>query len=418
MPESLARHWRLDLEVIQLNHGSYGGVPTAVLDAQSRVRDEMEADLTLYYMERLTPALERSRAALAPFMACDADDLAFVTNASQGVATIFSNVPLTTGDEVLVSHHEYASCLHQLHRDAYVRGFTVSSADLPFPLPANANDAARAITDGLLNAVNERTKLVLLSWITSSSAVVFPAESITRAIKAKAPHCRVLIDAAHAPGQIPIDLRALEAAGVDYLTGNLHKWVCAPKSSAFIWIRRGLHETGSATPSGAFEPLTLSSRAGYTPSNVSRLHHLFDYPATADFSAWAVVPEALDTMCAIGDELAGASGLQGWAALRAHNNDLCRRARDLLCEAVNAEPPVPDALLAHMAVIPLPPLKNPPATINSDPLWRRLRNEHGIQAPVWVQPGVDLRCLRISAQAYNGIGQYERLATLLSDSIG
>ncbi|MEL7472397.1 MAG: aminotransferase class V-fold PLP-dependent enzyme [Planctomycetota bacterium] len=417
MPRSLARHWGLDPEVIQLNHGSYGGTPLAVLEAQSRVRAEMEADLTRYYMEGLTPALQRSRAALAAFLDADAEDLVFVVNASQGAATVFANVPLGPGDEVLVSHHEYASCLHQLERDAHVRGFTVTSADVPFPLPPNADEARADIERAIVSRVTDRTRLVLLSWITSSSAIVMPIEPIVRAIRARAPECRVLIDAAHAPGQIPIDMKALESIGVDYLTGNLHKWVGAPKSSAFVWVRRGLHASGSATPSGAFEPLTMSSRAGHTPEGLSRLHHLFDYTATADFSAWAVVPETLDTMRAIGDELDDPSGLKGWGALRAHNNELCRWGRDLICNAVDAEPPVPDDLLAHMAVVVLAPIERDASTINGDPLWARLRHEHGIQVPVWVQPGVDLRCLRISCQAYNEICDYERLAAALRDEM-
>lgn len=406
MPSPVAHHWRLDPEVTQLNHGSYGGAPVAVLGAQRRVRDEMEADLTRYYMERLTPALHRARAALADFLDADAADLAFVINASLGAATIFANVPLGPGDEVLVSHHEYASCLHQLERDARIRGFRLVHADIPFPLPKDDAEARAAVIDALTDRAGERTRLALVSWITSATAAVFPAEDIARALKARAPECRVVIDAAHAPGQIPVSLRALERAGVDYLTGNLHKWVCAPKGSAFLYVRRDLQPQ--------LRPLIISHGANSPRNDRSRFRLEADWLGTLDPSPWLAVPAALDFVRNIVP-----GGLHG---LREHNRDLVLAGRRLLCEALGVEPPAPESMIGSIASVPLPAFDGSPEPNGCwrDPLHRSLV-ERNIEVPTMFWPQAPERLLRISAQAFNTLEQYERLAaevmTLLPSTV-
>ena len=388
-PSEYAKHWALDPSVAFLNHGSYGAAPKAVLESQRRWQDTMEAEPVRFFTAELPEALVTTRARLAAFLGCDTDGLVMVPNATLGVATALLSAPLGPGDEIIVNHHEYASCLNEIERDARRRGYGVRTAAIPFPI-AHADQAF----DAIMGAVTPSTRLVLLSWVSSATALVMPVEQIVRELRGRG--IMSLIDAAHAPGQVKMDLSAL---GADFVTGNLHKWVCAPKGSGFLWIAPRHRE--------ATQPLALSSRAGWMPEGGNRLHHLFDYVGTADYTAWLAIPDALDTMSSM---LPG-----GWDAVRAHNNTLLREAHTLICDALGAEPSAPDAMLAHMASIPLPPLQSEsgPPPDWGDPLWIVLKDKYGIQVPVWTSGGLGVRILRLSAQIYNSTEQYEHLAEAL-----
>lgn len=374
-----------------LNHGSYGAATARVLGVQHAWRDRMDAEPVRFFTKELPKGLAYARRSLAEFLGCDTDGLVFQPNATIGVATALASVDLGEGDEVVVNRHEYASCLNEIERESRRRGFAVRVAEIPFPI-RSSDEAYEAV----MAAVSGRTRLVLLSWVTSATALVLPVERLVAELRRRG--VISLVDAAHAPGQVEMNIAAL---GADYVTGNLHKWVCAPKGSGFLWIAPEHRER--------VEPLALSSRAAWVPEGGNRLHHVFDYVGTNDYTPWLAIPEALNEL---GSMLPG-----GWGELRERNRSMCLEARDIVCGAIGAEPPAPDDMIAHIASITLPPLKGEPPPDWGDPLWLELQERHAIQVPVWTSSALGVRALRLSAQLYNTPEQFEYLARVLPGAL-
>ena len=260
----------------------------------------------------------------------------------------------------------------------------------------------------MLGAVTPRTRLALISHVTSTTGLVFPAVELVRELDARG--VDTLLDAAHAPGMTPLDLGAMGAA---YVTANAHKWLCAPKGAGFLHIREDRRMTGGRP---AIRPLVTSHGANDRTPGLSPFRAEYDWVGTADPSAALSIPAALEFMAAL---LPG-----GWPELMAANRRLAIAGRDLLCAALEIDPPAPDAMIGSMAAVPLPDDLAPGVR----DLNMTLYDTHRIEVPVQAWPvdaalgrGVDPdtaarpRVLRISAQRYNHIGQYERLASVLRD---
>src|SRR3990170_4725112 len=241
----LAAHWSLDPDVVFLNHGSFGACPTPVLEAQRAWRDRLESEPGGFMVDELEPALDMARARVATFLRADPDDLAFVHNATSGVNAVLRSLRFAPGDEILAADHEYNACLNAARFVAERDGARLVVAALPFPVAGPGE-----IVERVLAAVTPRTRLALLSHVTSPTAVVLPVAELARELAARG--VEVLVDGAHAPGMLPVDLRALETSGVAYWTGNLHKWTCAPKGAAILWVRRDRQ--------AAIRPLTIAGR--------------------------------------------------------------------------------------------------------------------------------------------------------------
>src|SRR6185295_838133 len=229
-PDDFRRHWQLDPSVAFLNHGSFGACPRAVLDAQDAWRARLEAEPVRFMNIELEPGLDVARAAVGAFVGCDPDDVAFVPNATTGVNTVVRSLDLSPGDELLTTDHVYNACRNVLHAVADKARARVVVAAVPFPLKS-----ADVVVESVVGHVTPRTKLALLDHVTSPTGLVFPvlrlvAELANRGVAS-------LVDGAHAPGMLPLDLRTLGAA---YYTGNFHKWTCAPKGAAMLWVRRDL----------------------------------------------------------------------------------------------------------------------------------------------------------------------------------
>jgi isopenicillin-N epimerase len=209
----------------------------------------------------------------------------------------------------------------------------------------------------------------------------------------------VLLDSAHAPGMVPLDVRAL---GASYVTGNFHKWVCAPKGAAFLHVRRDRQ--------AEMVPWVTSHGRNAPLGKHSRFRLEFEWTGTDDPSAWLSVPKAIEF---VGD-LGG-----GWDAVRAHNHELAVRGRDLLCATLGTAPPAPDAMLGSLASLPLPPARaaRTLGAFDVDPLQKRLFDESRIEVPVHTWPTSPQRLVRISAQLYNTEDQYERLAAALARAL-
>ncbi|MBK7403900.1 MAG: aminotransferase class V-fold PLP-dependent enzyme [Phycisphaerales bacterium] len=393
-PSRHARHWLLNPEIAFLNHGSYGACPRPVLDAQDRYRDEMERELVKFFMIDVEPLLDRARQAVADFVGCDLQGLAFLPNVTQAVATVIDNLELRQGDEILVNDHEYSACISTFTKAAKRSGAHVVKASIPFPTPS-----ADAIHDAVMSAVTPRTRIALLSHITSPTALVFPIARLVESLRARG--IETLIDGAHAPGQIPLDIRAINP---HYYTANLHKWPSCPKGTAFLWVHPERRE--------GFEPLALSARAHLTRADRDRFRCLFDYIGTDDYTGFLAIPDALEFMGA----------LEGsWDALRNRNHTLALEGRRILCDALGCDPATPDDLVGTMATVIVPGAGLPSGGTApgkyEDPLQERLVANHRIQVPVWSLPSQGRRLLRISCQAYNSREQYEYLARALKQEL-
>jgi len=383
----LAALWPLERGIAFLNHGSFGACPAEVLRHQAALRAEMEAEPVRFLSRELDGRLDAARDALAAFVGANGDDLAFVTNATGGVNAVLRSLAFAAGDELLTTDHAYNACRNTLDFVAARSGARVVVVTIPFPV-GSPDDVVEAV----LARVTPRTRLALVDHVTSPTALILPIERLSAELGRRG--VDVLVDGAHAPGMVPLNLAAL---GVAYYGGNCHKWLCAPKGSAFLWVRRDRQ--------AAVHPLTISHGANAVRPDRSRFRLEFDWTGTSDPTAWLTVPKAIEY---VGSLLPG-----GWPAVMARNRALAREARDLLCAAVGTATPCPDAMLGSLASVPLPDGTTEVAWRRPDPLQRRLFDGWGIEVPVMSWPAAPRRLIRVSAQLYNHREQYERLAEAL-----
>ena len=300
-PSPFAIHWDLDPDVVFLNHGSFGGCPRVVLDEQRRLQRELESEPVRFLHRELEDRLDPVRAELAAFVDCDADDLAFVRNATEGVNTVLRSLQFVAGDELLTIDHEYNASRNALQFAADRHGACVTTAKVPFPLRS-----PQQVVDAVLAAVTDRTRLLLIDHITSPTGLVLPIEPIVKALAARG--IDTLVDGAHGPGMVPLSLRNLGAA---YYTGNCHKWLCTPKGSALLFVRRDRQER--------IRPLAISHGANSARRDRSRFRLEFDFTGTFDPTPWLCIPTALRFLSGL---LPG-----GMVALQQHNRGLALRAR-------------------------------------------------------------------------------------------
>ncbi|MEN9800337.1 MAG: hypothetical protein RL653_4034 [Pseudomonadota bacterium] len=371
--------WTLSPSITYLNHGSYGATPRVVQQAQSRLRDELESGPVHFMGKRLEPLLDAARARLAGLVGARTDDLVFVPNATHGVNAVLRSLAFGPGDELLTTDHAYNACRNALDEVAARTGARVTVARLPWPLTSRGG-----VVDAVVGAFTPRTRLLLLDHVTSPTAAVLPVERLVP--EARARGIFTLVDGAHAPGMVPLALTALDA---DAYTGNCHKWLCAPKGAAFLWV--------APRHQSSLRPLATSHGRNSPRTDRSRFQLEFDWTGTADPTAALCLPAALDFLEGL---LPG--GLPG---LMAHNAALARTGRDTLARALGVEPPVADELLGSMAALPLPPGDAPAL---HDALY-----DAGFEVPVIPFPAAPSRLVRISAQAYNRPSEYEALAAAL-----
>ena len=390
-PECPPEFWPLDPNITFLNHGSFGSCPRPVSEFQRAIRDLLERQPIQFLVRELEPRLDAARAELARFVGADPDNLVFVPNATTGVNAVLRSIPLSAGDEILVTDHEYNACRNAVNYAAERAQARVVVAAIPFPLPEPAG-----VVERLLEQVSSRTRLAVIDHVTSQTGLVLPIEAIVCALASRG--IDILVDGAHAPGMVPLNLESLGAA---YYTGNCHKWICAPKGAGFLHVRRDRQ--------ALVRPLVISHGANSPRTDRSRFQIEFAWTGTHDPSAFLSVPEALRVM---GAQLPG-----GWPELMRRNRALVLAARRELCEALRIPPPCPEEMIGALASLPMPDAPEaPPSTspLYLDPLQDRLLERHGIEVPFIPWPAWPKRLLRISAQLYNALPQYKRLATALT----
>jgi isopenicillin-N epimerase len=395
----MRRHWRLEPDLAFLNHGGFGACPIPVLEHQAAWRDRLEAQPVRFLARELEDHLDRARARVAAFLGAEPETVAFVPNATTAVATVLASIRLRAGDEILATDHEYNATLNAAHRVAADAGARVVIAHVPFP-PASAAQAV----DALLAAVSQRTRLALVSHVTSATALIMPIAEIVAALRERG--VETLVDGAHAAGMLPLDLGAIGAA---WYAANGHKWLCGPKSSAVLVAR--------PDKLAALRPLVTSHGANDDRPGRSRFRLEFDWTGTSDPTPQLTLPFAIDWL----ERLVPG----GWPAIRSANHAGLLEARDRLAEVVRADGQVPPQMIGSMVTMPLPidPRDEPAAAA----LQLALADDDGVEVPItaWPvraarEPGAPPRAmlLRVSWQLYNEPWELDRLVAALASRLG
>jgi isopenicillin-N epimerase len=360
----------LDSAVSYLNHGAFGVAPVPVQRVQTRLRDEVESNPHRFFTRGLAERLAHARRHVAGFFGADPDHTALVPNTSFGICVVLGSLGLGTGDEVLTTDHGYGTVEYA------VDALGVRRRMVPVPLTAGADDLVAAVADA---AIPGRTRLVIVDLITSSTARLVPVAQLVKTLRDKG--IPVLVDGAHGPGAVALDVAAL---GADFFVGTVHKWAFAPRGTAILTVADQWRDR--------IRPLVASwSHPDGYPANV-------EYAGTLDYTAWLAAPTGLFTMRTLGPE-----------RVRVHNDALARYGQHVLGGALGLDPdalPDPGGPLP-MRLIPLP------TNGWSDPeqasrLRQRISDE--LRTEVAVNSWHGRLLLRVCAQVYNRPDEYERLA--------
>ena len=386
--------WSLDPDVLHLNHGSFGACPSQILEQQTLLRQQMESNTLRFFEQVLPELLETARKALGLFLGAPAQDLVFVDNATTGISTVLSNLDLIPGDRILVTDHGYNACSNAVRYFTKKASAEIDLINLPFP----GSDANEFI-ERILGACTSRTRLLLIDHITSPTALIMPLEEIVPAVQQRG--IQVLVDGAHAPGMLPLRLTDL---GADYYTGNCHKWMCAPKGTAFLYVKPE-HQSN-------LHPLTISHGMNRPVGDSTRFRLEFDWVGTRDLTGFLTLPALIEYMGGISNE--------GWAGIMARNRALALEARDLICQELGLESPCPVDMIGSLATVCLPvPKKGTFIDYHAvDPLKEILRHNHGIEVSLSAWPSPAGRYLRVSAQLYNSLVHYQQLTKALQVELG
>jgi len=376
LPDASA--WALDPGLAYLNHGGFGAAPIEVLAEQQAWRAALERSPAGFLIRELPDLLGAVRAKVAGFLGADPDGVVFTDNATTGTQTVIAQAVLAgtglaPGDEVLTTDHCYPAVLAQLGRAITATGAEVKVAPVPIPAGGPA-----AVAEAVLSRLSSRTRLLVIDHVASCSGLVFPVEHIVDECRRQ--QVPVLVDGAHAVGMMAVDLGRLAA---DFWVGNLHKWLCAPKASAVLYAAPRWRDT--------LRPLVASHgfADGYQPA--------FAWTGTRDPSALLAVPAAIAFL-----------NRAGWQEVWQHNNELASRGADLVAARIGTSTPEADGLAAAMRLVRLP---EPLDEAGARELERRLLDDHRVVVPVTYHGGY--QWLRVSAQLYNTIADYERLAEAL-----
>jgi isopenicillin-N epimerase len=365
----------LNPDVTFLNHGSFGACPRPVFEVYQNWQRELEWQPVEFLGRRHDSLIGDARTRIGTYLNADPGDLIFVPNATIGMNTIARSLRLEAGDEILTTNHEYGAVDHMWQFICGKTGARYVRHPIPLPVPTRED-----FIESLWSVVTPHTKVISISHITSPTALIFPIEEICR--RAREAGILTVIDGSHVPGQLPLDLTAV---GADFYTGNFHKWLCAPKGSAFLYVRRE-HQA-------MIDPLVISW--GWLPDSDFVTQN--GWQGTRDISAFLSVPAAIDFQAE-----------HDWDTVRAECHALASRARAELAELTGLTPLSPDSTEWFMQLVAAPLPECDPVQVKA-----RLYDEYRVEIPLPVWNGQNL--IRVSFQGYNTLDDLERLITALGE---
>lgn len=376
---SLKKHFLLDPKVIFLNHGSFGATPKPVFKEYQRWQHELEKQPVEFLGRRITGLLAESRAVLGEYLGANADNLIYTQNVTISLNIVARSLKLAAGDEVLASDHEYGAMDRTWHFLSHEHGFTYINQ--PVKLTSHTD-----FVESFWKGVTPRTRVIFLSHITSPTALIFPIEEIIR--RARDSGIITIMDGAHVPGQLPLNLDSL---GADFYGGNLHKWLCAPKGAGFLYARPEMQKL--------VKPLVISW--GYEPEmpGVSSFIDQNEWIGTRDMAAFLSVPVAIQFQRE-----------QAWDEVRSVCHEIACYVQDEICNLTGMTP----LHASHQSANWFAQMTSAPLPANTDiaALKIRLYDEHKIEVPLITWNNHKL--IRVSVQGYNTKKDVDQLLKALS----
>lgn len=370
----LAAQFQIDPNITFLNHGSYGAVPKPVFDTFQNWQREVERNPVEFIGMRLSGLLAESRAKLAPFIGTHADNIVYTKNTTFGINVIARSLKFEAGDEVLTTDHEYNAVNNTWQLNCDRQGAVYKQQPIPLPI-----EDPMDVVDQLWAGVTDKTKVISISHITSPTALIFPVEEICH--RAREAGIITVIDGAHAPGQIDLDM---EAIGADYYCGNAHKWLSSPRGAAFLYARPERQD--------ALEPLSISHGWNQTDSEASQFLSYLSITGTDDYASYLSVPDAIDF-----------HQQNNWPDVRVACKKLLQDTESRIL-ALSGFPSIsPDSMYAQLRAIPIK---------GSVSDYAHLWEKHKIIVPILEWNGHTF--VRISIQAYNGPKDVDHLIDALA----
>ncbi len=371
----LSKQFLLRPDTIFLNHGSFGACPLPVFQEYQRWQLELEQQPVEFLGRRFDELLRAAREPLAQYVNCDADDLVYVPNATTGLNIAARSLKLNVGDEIVTTDHEYGALNRTWEFLCEKAGAIYKRVPLPIPVSTDQDFVER-----VWEAITPRTRVLFLSHITSPTALIFPIQELI--CRARERGILSIIDGAHTVGQIPLDLRALDA---DVYSSNNHKWLCAPKGSAFLYVRRALQND--------IEPLVVSW--GWRPEKPAsaRFVQEQEWQGTRDIAAYLATPAAIQFLLE-----------NDWDTVRAECHALAVYAQEKISALTQLAPLSDQTWFAQMVTLPLP-------SCEQEIVKTRLYDEFRIEVPI-VQWNAR-QFIRVSLQAYNVRDDVDPLVTAL-----
>ncbi|MFL2944657.1 MAG: aminotransferase class V-fold PLP-dependent enzyme [Candidatus Poseidoniales archaeon] len=388
----LSKYWNLNPKTVFLNHGSFGACPQEILDYQFKLRTELESDPVHFFDVTSKQLWADSIETFADFINADKEGIVFVPNATSGVNTILRSLSLKPDDEIIILDHTYQACWNTVDFVTKRSGAKTVIVPLPYPI-----ENSEEVTQVILNYTTEKTKLALIDTVTSPTGIRLPFENIVSELQSRS--IDVLLDAAHGPGIVSLDLKKLKPA---YVTGNAHKWLCTPKGSAFLHIREDKRPD--------IRPLSISHGASVDGSKNERIRLEFDWTGTQDITPWLCIPKSIKYI----DSLVEG----GWAEIMEYNTNLAIEARNIILEVLGTPKMCPDSMIVGLSAVALPGEGvATKSVLEPDPLHTLLYAKYNIQVPVFGWPHHNRRYLRTASYLYNSIEEYRYLAEILKKEL-
>ncbi|KAI1742380.1 pyridoxal phosphate-dependent transferase [Xylaria scruposa] len=379
--------WQIRSDIVYLDNGAFGACPNMVVEKQQHIRRWIEENPHEFFERNYISSWDASRKALARFLHADSADLVFTPGATHGMNVVIQSLSFESGDEIITTNHAYSSVRLVLEHVASRYGARVVVIDIPLEVPG-----PDALLQRVLASVTPRTRFAVIDHVPSRSGLIFPIKEIVSELASL--NIDTLVDGAHAPGMIPLDVTDINAA---YYVANCHKWMCVPRGVGFLHVRRDKAQT--------IKPLVIArSPFVVNKSNHSHLEHSFGWMGTYCPSAVLTLPTSISYLENV---MPG-----GYNGLITRNHDLTVLARRIVCRTLGIPLPCPDSMIGAMATIPLPDSPGPEQE-GMLPIQQILWREHGIVIPVYSWPSYPKRVIRLSVQAYNTLDQYLRLANCL-----